>query len=370
MSTEQGGIAHFEVRGRPHDVGVQLGRFGAGIAHAHLIGSHAWCTVTAFRADPRVAAMRQLVEQRHPAIWQELQGLAQGLELPLDDVFAWNCRGDVWAMAPDGCTTVLLPGHEPAIAHNEDGDPGLRGHCALVRVEPREGRAFTSFVYPGSIPGHTFAVTETGLVQTVNNIRSRAAGAGLPRMVLGRAVLDCATLDDAIRTIETSPRAGAFHFTMAQSGDSRLFSVEFTHVRSSAVIVQHPLCHANHLTHGEMTGEPQIVTASSAARQARGDDLLRQVGARRPDPLFILRDRQDDSLPIMRQQADDPDDENTLATAHIRVGADRVDWEVHEPADAPRQYRLIDARLVPAADAEHSISTKRFPPSVSEDLPL
>ncbi len=353
MSTDAGHIAYFEVSGTPYDVGAQLGRFGAGIVHAHLIRSPAWQTVTAFRADPRLAAMRQLVEERYPAIWQELHGLAHGLDLPLYDVFAWNCRGDVWAMAPDGCTTVLVPGDEPAVAHNEDGDPGLRGHCALARVEPRERRAFTSFVYPGSIPGHTFAVTEAGLGQTVNNIRSRFAGPGLPRMLLGRAILDCATLDDAIRKIETSPRAGAFHFTLAQRGDPRLVSVEFTHERSSAVVVEHPGCHANHLIHGGMKSELQIVTGSSAARQHRGDELVLQIGAGRADPLSILRDRQNAALPILREQADDPDNENTLATALIRVGAHRVDWQVRERPDAPPRYRMIDTGLVQWSNHEH-----------------
>lgn len=346
MSTDARGLNYFEAGGMPYETGVQLGRFGAAIVHAYLVATPAWRSVTAFRADDRIVAMQRMVKEQTPACWLELEGLAHGLDLPFDDVFAWNCRGDVWAMAPDGCTTALLPGSEPAIAHNEDGDPGLRGHCALARVRPREGGAFTAFVYPGSIPGHTFAVTETGLVQTVNNIRSRAAGIGLPRMVLGRAVLACASLDDAIRTIETTARTGAFHFALAQRGDRRLVSVEFTHARCSTMIVENPLCHANHLVHPAMAGEAQIVTGSSAARQRRSDAILRESGAEPPDPLRILWDEADADLPILRRQPDDPDGENTLATASIRVGADAVSWEVHDSARGAPAYRLTDAARV------------------------
>src|SRR3546814_8558689 len=90
---------------------------------------------------------------------------------------------DVWAMAPGGCTTVLLPAAQPeqprpVLAHNEDGHAGLRRGCALVQVSPGDGKAFTAFVYPASLPDHTFAVTETGLVQTVNNIRSEERSVG------------------------------------------------------------------------------------------------------------------------------------------------------------------------------------------------
>nr|WP_265336209.1 C45 family peptidase [Mesorhizobium sp. B2-1-8] len=122
--------------------------------------------------------------EQFPRYWAELQGLASGLELRFDDVFLWNCRGDIWAMAPDGCTTVQLPGSPHVIGHNEDGDPDFAGPCALAHVASEGGNAFTAFVYPGSLPGHTFAVTSRGLVQTVNNIRPLAGGAGTPRMVL------------------------------------------------------------------------------------------------------------------------------------------------------------------------------------------
>jgi hypothetical protein len=40
-------------------------------------------------------------------------GLADGLDLPFHDVFAWNCRGDLIAGAAEGCTTVQLPGTVP-----------------------------------------------------------------------------------------------------------------------------------------------------------------------------------------------------------------------------------------------------------------
>ncbi|PSS62156.1 peptidase C45 [Ensifer sp. NM-2] len=334
MSTDNR-LGFIEIAGMPHEIGFQLGRFGREIVHRHLIIGHAWASVMAFLDDPRVAVMRRMVEARFPAYWAELQGLALGLDLPFEDVFLWNCRGDVWAFAPDGCTTVQLPGDEPILAHNEDGDPGFRGHCALAHIRPEGATSFTSFVYPASIPGHTFAVTEAGLVQTVNNIRSRGIGVGLPRMVLGRALFDCRSLDEAVRLIETSERAGAFHMTLAQQGDSRLLSVEYTHTRCAVVAVDRPQCHANHLVHEAMIGERQVITVSSRSRQKRGDTLLAEE-ATPTDPLDILWDKTVSPLPIYRAQHDDPDHENTLATAVFRIGAQSISWRVYDHAgDAP-----------------------------------
>lgn len=335
MSTDdQGRLGYFEASGEPYDIGLQLGRFGADIAHRHLVNRHAWASVMAFRDDPRVAVMRRMVEERFPAYWRELQGLAHGLGLPFDEVFLWNCRGDVWAMAPDGCTTVQLPGNGPIVAHNEDGDPGFRGHCVLAHVRPRDGKAFTAFVYPASMPGHTVAATETGLVQAVNNIRSRSAGIGLPRMLLGRALLDCATLDEAVELLDTSKRAGAFHMTLAQRGDPRLLSIEFTHTGCSVITIDRPRCHANHLVHPARSEEPQIITGSSGSRQKRGDAIIAGFGKTQLDPLSLLWDKGDAVLPILREQPDDPDHENTLATAVFHVGATSLQWRVYDKAGA------------------------------------
>ena len=231
---------------------------------------------------------------------------------------------------------MQLPGGEPIVAHNEDGDPGLRGHCALAHVRPLDGNSFTAFVYPGSIPGHTFAATDNGLVQTVNNIRARNAGAGIPRMILTRAVLDCHTLDSATALIRSAKRSGAFHLTLAQVGDSRLLSVEFTSAVCSVREVSAPALHANHLVHEETTCVPQIVTASSGSRQKRGDTLVIE-GC---DPLAILRDTAGPGLPIRRDDPEDPDNENTLASAVFVIEADSLNWSVYDRVDEPARFHI------------------------------
>ncbi|MGO7211450.1 C45 family autoproteolytic acyltransferase/hydrolase [Rhizobium ruizarguesonis] len=330
-------LASLTLSGSHYDIGQGLGRHGASLVHGHLVKTYAWATVMALRNDDRIRVARSLIEERYPQYRQELSGLADGLELPFDEVFAWNCRGDVWAMAPDGCTTVQIPGPIPLIAHNEDGDPGLRSGCALASIIPDQGQPLTAFVYPGSIPGHTFAINGSGLVLTVNNIRSKLAGEGLPRMVLTRAVLDCATIDAALTLLSEAPRSGAFHLTLAQVGQSRLASVEFTHTNCSIAEIASPSVHANHLVHAKMASEPQIITGSSGSRQERGQDIL-DASDGSPEPLSILWDRERFALPIYRAQPDDPDTENTLATAIFKIGKDSVDWAVYDGAGSAARF--------------------------------
>lgn len=328
-------VPYIELSGTHYDIGVQLGRRGAEFTHSFTVPRDIWRKVMSRREDPRVETMRRMVETRFPSYWQEIQGLAEGLELPFDDVLLWHFRGDIGDMAPEGCTTVQIPGSEPVVAHNEDGDPAHRGRCALAHVRPVGGEGFTSLIYPSTIPGHAFAATEAGLVVTINHIRSFKVGVGLPRILLTRALLDCATLDEAVRLLETSPRAGAYHVTLAQRGDSRLFGVEFSHSICSVRKIVHPQCHTNHLIHRGLSDEPHEISASSRARLQRAEDIISSNGEGRPlDPLSVLWDKGDPLLPIYRENPGDH--AHTVATAVFHVGEKSLKWSVYErPGAAP-----------------------------------
>ncbi|MFT8674353.1 MAG: C45 family peptidase [Acetobacter sp.] len=343
MFTEQPHrLAGLDISGTPYEIGHALGRHGAAVAHGYLVRTHGWAAVTGFCDQPFMHRAHILTQTRFPQFYEELRGLADGLELPFDAVFAWNCRGDIRAMNPDGCTTVQLPGPSRVVAHNEDGDPGLRAGCALATVRPRQGRRFTAFVYPASIPGHTFSLNDAGVVMTVNNIRSLAGGDGLPRMVLTRALLDCGSTAQCVEMLETLPRSGGFHLTLARPVEADSLSVEFTHGGLSVTPIVAPGAHANHLVHDAMRSAPQTVTQSSRARQVRADSLIAR--AERHDAglaLEILRDTQNKALPIFRTQPDDPDHENTLASAVFTLGQDRVDCAVYDNTSSTPCFRFI-----------------------------
>lgn len=309
-------------RGSPYQIGLDLGRAGRVAARSVLLAAPYWKAVTAPEHDATVARLGRAIRQRFPTIWAELEGLAAGLDLPFSNILAWNCRGDLLSNTADGCTGLQFPDIYPIIAHNEDGLPGFLGHAFLAQVNPTQEPEFTSFCYPGSLPGHTFALTRAGLVQAVNNIRLNGIDPQIPRMVLARAVLGCQTLDEACALLAKDSRSGGFHMSLAQTGDPRLLSVEYGAGACSVRQINAPSVHANHALH---LGTPQMITQSSADRQSRGEALLAQ-GLR--DPLTILRDHHGDGLPIFRTAPDDPDDENTLATAVFRLSAQAVQLDV------------------------------------------
>lgn len=343
-------LKYLKISGTPYDAGLALGEYGREAVHEHLIHSPAWHKVMCWRDSDKLAHMEALVRERHPSCWRELEGMAHGLGLPLKDVFLWNCRGDVLAMTPDGCTTVLLPGRDVrGLVHNEDGDPGFAGHCAIAEMDVG-GVKFSSFVYPASLPGHTIAVTDSGLAVTVNNLRGLHVGAGVPRMVLVRALLGERDLAGATRLLNESPRAGGFHLTLAHRDSPDLLSVEFIDTHCSIQVVEAPSLHANHMIHRSLRDRPQIITGSSGWRQIVGDQLLADSADPSKDALAILRNQDNQNFPIYRDASDDCDHENTLATADIRVSRNRIEWQVYSSRNGPPQFHMIDGRRAEKQD--------------------
>ncbi|MGH8856907.1 MAG: C45 family autoproteolytic acyltransferase/hydrolase [Polaromonas sp.] len=343
MSNKQQ-LSYLPLSGTAFEIGNALGKYGAHSVQSFLLGTEVWARIMRWRGSPQVIQMAKLVAERFPRYLQELQGLAHGLGMPFEDVFLWNCRGDLDAMVPDGCTTIQIPGETGTrFLHNEDGLPGFAGHCAIAEVNPQGGKRFASFVYPGSLPGHTFAVSGAGLAITVNNLRLRSAEPGLPRMVLTRALLDTTDLEAALSLVESVPRSGGFHLTLAQQGSARLMSVEFSSKSCSIREITRPSLHANHRIHPKADDLPQVVTRSSEMRQQRGDQLLADAQGQLDNPLTILHDRSEQTYPIYRESATDPDDENTLATADIRVGLDGITWDVYTDLDRLPNFRMINA---------------------------
>ncbi|MDR8729274.1 C45 family autoproteolytic acyltransferase/hydolase [Burkholderia pseudomultivorans] len=336
------------IAGAPFDIGVRLGELARPVFDAYMQQSSAWQAVSRWRGHPFVAALREAALAAYPDLVAELDGIAAGIGWPADDIFLWNCRGELIHNAPDGCTTLAARDADGTcwIAHNEDGDPFLRERCLLVEVRPHGKPGFISFYYPGSLPGHTFAANYAGIAQAINNLRIRTPAAGVPRMILARAVLDATSLDAALDVLRTHERASGFHHTLGATGDARLLSVEASVARCSIVDVARLAGHANHLVHPGSEAEAQIVTQSSADRQRRVDaltpglDTIDEAALRR-----VLGDRAPEGLPIYRDDPADPDDENTLATAAFAIHAAAIDFTIHQHGTARFATRIVpDAR--------------------------
>jgi hypothetical protein len=336
-------ITSIEVSGDHFEIGCALGRPAAAAFRDRVRPLERF---RALRSDwggsDRLREIEQASRAAFPRYMREVDGIAEGLAAPFDDVFLWTCRGDFPGGGDQagpgeaGCTSIMIAGDGSAphiVAHNEDDEAGLEDACFWATVHPREGLAFSSFYSPGVVPGHTFGFNHAGLVQTINHIRPHDQRAGIARSIVGRAVLGCATLDEALAILRRGDRASGFHHNLGQTGDARLLSVETPASGCAVKEVAGASAHANHLVRPEFSEIAQEINGSSAGRQARADALIRSGGR---DPLAILSDDDGSGLPIRRKLKGGHDSGFTLAAAVFEIGAQELDWRVHaDPRDAP-----------------------------------
>ena len=324
---------YVRIAGNRREVGQALGKLARPMMSAYLNQSSTWEALRRWRDHPYVDELGQQAQAALPRIWEELEGLADGLRMPVKDVLLWNCRGDLLHSTTDGCTSVALKGADGTrwIGHNEDGDPYLYGRCPLVDVALDDAPGYVSFYYPGSLPGHTFGANRAGLVQTINNLRTRLRQPGLPRMFLARAVLDCSTLDEAIALLQDLPHSGGFHHMLGSATDPRLISAEVAPASVSVMDIGTRYGHANHMVHAKARDQPQVITESSRDRQNRIEGIVDgwspDTGS--ADMLAALQDTLG-ALPILRTDAADPDGENTLATAMFEIRDEEVTLRVYD----------------------------------------
>lgn len=318
--------------GTPYQLGYQLGLQAKKIFADYIKGSHHFTDLLPWRDSDWLSNIDKQIQRTFPRIHQELQGLADGCEQNYKDILLWNCRGDLLASGPEGCTSIAVKKEDHAIvAHNEDGDPNLRGHCFLLDATLDNGMRIFSFAYPGSIPGHTICGNSHGLVYTVNNIRLIDQGTGLPRMVVSRALLETKTTDEFIALLNNHQRSGGFHYSVADLQSKHPYSVEAPFHGVSVNKVEQIAVHANHLVHSQLSHIRQRITESSLCRQIRMEALATQYSSSIDENkcFQILQDIEANALPIFRTEPDDPDEENTLATGVFTLNEQGVEVTIY-----------------------------------------
>ncbi|MFC0810290.1 C45 family autoproteolytic acyltransferase/hydrolase [Ensifer sp. P24N7] len=333
-------ISRVRAKGDALSIGFVLGRASAFALRERVLRTEEYRVLEArWRGSDYLKALESAARTAYPRFVREIEGIAAGAEQDFETVFLWNCRGDLRlpedvspatkAVAATGCTSLLIPaeGDGPAaIAHNEDGAAELLGTCLWVEVAPDEGPAWSSFTYPGMLPGHTFGLNEAGLVQTINNIRTHDLQPGVPRQIIGRAILGARGLDEAVEILKRKDRASGFHHNLGEAKTRRLASVEAPGSGCAVREVFSPRAHANHLLFAEFDGLEQTITPSSRDRQEAADRMIAEgkLAAGAEAMLF------DETTPIYKNGSDNS---LTLATSVFALFPDRIEWRVHAAPD-------------------------------------
>ncbi len=331
---------------------------------AHCAG---WDWPTVRRA---AGAFEAPIAAFRPAYLDEMRGIAEGAGLDLADVLAINVRTEVMyaakarqaplaarapvAQLPAECSAfavVPAPGAlQPATLLGQNWDWLLHSARTLVVLEARQddGPDFVTVVEAGLLAKTGLNAAGLGLVTNALVTDADVGVPGLPYHVLLRAILDCATVTEALKILQAGIRSSSANYLIAHASGAAL-DVEAAPGDFTRLYPRFPdrglLLHTNHFL------SPRLAATQDLSLWAMPDSAVRlqrlQAGA--PTPVAL-----DDFRALLADHADyphsicahpDPDDHPleqgaTIASVLMDLNARRLWLAAGNPCQAP--YRELD----------------------------
>jgi len=162
----------------------------------------------------------------YPEVWLELESLAKGAALGIEDLLLLSLRGDLGTDG-SGCSDVgWTNGTRALMGHNEDGDWVLDGRCFLLTLRLEDEPSLSTWWYPGFLPGNTFSVNERGLVFALDSLYVPKPRAAPGRCFVARSLQKQVNSASALRLLYDHPSAGGFAYNLGQAGSAELTMVE------------------------------------------------------------------------------------------------------------------------------------------------
>ncbi len=327
------GFALLEVRGSYREIGTAIGKRFASNMHTVIKRRAAWhknlMDIIATPAGRQLSEqLLQLTRKHFPHYLEEIRGMADGSGIDFAAMWAMTIKSELAALPddPPGCSTIAVRSPDRLwLFHNEDGHAIYQDLMFVVKAHPPSGVSFVALVYPGILTGNGPSMNSRGIIQATNYIGSLRSALGLPRYILGRAILEAKDLAEAVRIATCEPRAYPYHHNLASLTEKRYLSVETVPGAAATREPEGVYLHTNHLLAEQTRSYPhedQEYKASSSisrmtALQAQLSDL--EVATAGPDRfLGMLSSHRNAPYSPCRHPRDEVRGQ-TLGTAHFDI---------------------------------------------------
>ena len=253
-----------------------------------------------------------------PDGFAELQGIARGADLTLEQILALNGLTDLrdalaWSGELDafgGCTWFIVAGDRSATGEvlcGQTWDLGTDNQPFVVALHRRPDNAPETWTVTTAGCLSLMGMNSAGVAIGTSNLRTLDARAGVPYLSLIHRGLACRHHDDAVAAIEHAPRAGAHaYYVVDASGRASAIECSARHASVTRVTTGVHV-HTNHCqqaAHVRIEGE--VPRESSEARQCRMSSLLDAGGSDigQADLQRFLADTHGGELAICRDDFD------------------------------------------------------------------
>jgi isopenicillin-N N-acyltransferase like protein len=287
------------VGGTPHERGLAHGRavgeeirrfLGDGVARINRIRS---VPLSPAELRSRLDAHRGAIESEVPELARELEGLAIGAEITLDEAYTLQLRRELIG-APEGpaagdCSTIAgSVGGRELLAQTVDQEGLIADLGMVLRVLPSSSREpeVLMFTFSGLL-GY-LGLNSRGVAVAINLLTSEDSAAGVPPYLLIREVLRASSASEAVAQLQRVRRASARAFTIMDSDG--VVCCEFT-PRQFRSWRAKALVRANHFLSEELRPLDALNIFSqngSRRRMAILEEALQRMGDSDSEAVFRL----------------------------------------------------------------------------------
>jgi predicted choloylglycine hydrolase len=160
------------------------------------------------------------IEKHTPGLLDEVRGIAEGAELPFEEVYLWQLADEIWSMGKwsvrDKCTAIGVGprGDQPAIvAQNLDVPVFYHAHPMVMRVRREGGPDTMVLTCPGLIGVN--GMNAAGVAIACNTLlQLNRSPTGVPCLFVVRGVLEQKSLAEAQAWLEGIPHAVGQNYTI------------------------------------------------------------------------------------------------------------------------------------------------------------
>ena len=209
---------------------------------------------------PHAQALFPFIREHAPETLAELEGMAAGSGLPLDDLLLLTCTYEKWMdfHHASHCTAFAAVGAATVDGHlvcGQTNDEEL--HCwadgqadAVIHHTDEAGLQTLIYTHPG-IPAY-MGMNSVGLCVLWMYIDNGERAAGVPTNILIREMLRRTTLASALEYLNNTPRAVPNAFLVARESEG-ICTLECSPTAFHPTHSSTSLCHANHILAAEMS---------------------------------------------------------------------------------------------------------------------
>ncbi len=230
----ENGIYYIEVSGQPYEMGKR---------HGNLLAREIRHSVVDYKSNVEKqfgkknaakifdwvlnkAKFKRDIKKQLPDVWQELEGIADGAGVSMDDVLLINMFEEVYEAGPmkvglkaadkpgQGCTAFTAASAGKRFAgQNMDYSGNLQGKQLVIRYK-RPNRQLLVYCFVGQVGG--MGANSKGLSVFVNTLPQgkKRDEDGLGSNFVLRALLEQESVDKALATLKKLPRFGGTNFTL------------------------------------------------------------------------------------------------------------------------------------------------------------